>query len=767
MLTFNTKDEQAAVSRRGFLQTLAAGSLMFAVKLTGAGEIIKVSSPDSIDDLGFSPDLFLAILPDGMVKIVAHRSEMGTGIRTALPMVVADELGADWNDVEIAQGIGSEEYGSQNTDGSRSIRRFYKRMQVAGATARTMLEDAAASRWGVRPSSVKTNNSKIVNTATGDEIGFGDLVEEARELKAPVEDSLKFKPRSEYKIVGTNVPLTDLEDIVTGHAPFGIDARKEGQLFAMIARSPVHGGSPKSYDADAAKAVNGVVDVIEIPGFEPPHAFQAVGGIAVLATSTWAAKKGRDALNVKWEAGANASFNSDEFETKLVEASQKDGKVWRSVGDTKKALSEADDANKYAADYYVPMLAHASMEPPCALAEVTKDDDGNVIACEAWAPVQNPQAGQAAVSATLGIEPDDVTINVTLLGGGFGRKSKPDFICEAAILARETDKPVHVTWTREDDLHHDYFHAPAAVHMEAAVDDNGMPTAVLARSAFPSITSTFAPGSKTPASWELGLGLSDLPYDVPNLQVQSGESDAHVRIGWLRSVTHIFHAFAAGSFPDELAHRAGKDPMEYNLALLGKARELDLEGVDYPNHREPLSKYPFDVGRLINVTEKVGEMANWGREMPKGRGLGLAYHRSFLSYCANIIEVDVAEDGTVTIPHAWVVIDAGMVVHPDRVVAQMEGAAAFSASLALTGEITATNGVIDQDNFHQYRLARITDGPTKVDVHIVESNELPAGVGEVGVPPFTPALTNAIFAATGKRIHRLPISKHNLAWDAS
>lgn len=749
-----------SLSRRNFLAGLTAGSLVLAASARGGA--LRHLAPTADEPL--EPDLFVAIDPDGSVSILAHRSEMGTGIRTALPLVVADELGANWDRVTIRQAIGDERLGSQNTDGSRSVRRFFDRMRIAGATARTLLERAAAQTWGVDASECEAKDHEVWHAQSGRALGFGELVATARTLAVPSEDELAFHDRDEWRYIGQDVPITDSHDLVTGRATFGLDAHLDDQLFAVIERSPVLGGRVESFDAADAKAIPGVVDVIEVRPFEPPHGFQALGGVAVLATNTWAALKGKYALDIEWTESEHAGYDSEAFRDELLKAAREPGKVWRAEGDASAQLAAASEEDVHAADYYLPHLAHASMEPPTALARVTKDAGGKVTAVEVWAPTQNPQAAQQQLAATFGIEPVDATVHVTLLGGGFGRKSKPDFIVEAALLADATDRPVKVLWTREDDIRHDYYHTVAAVHVEAAVGDDGLPTAWLQRSAFPPIFSTFVPGAREASPLEMGLGFTDLPYAVPHLTVESGEADAHVRIGWLRSVAHVYHAFAVCSFPDELAHRAGRDPYEYLMELLGQPRLVELDGVEYPNHDEPLERYPIDVGRLRHVTQRVAELAGWGRELPAGRALGIACHRSFLSYCANVVEVEVTPDGQLSIPKVWVVIDAGTVVIPDRVRAQMEGAAVFGASLALKGEITAKKGVIQQSNFADYEVARIDDAPREIEVEIVASQELPAGVGEVGVPPFAPALCNAIFAATGHRIRELPLSKHDLSW---
>lgn len=752
------------LTRRSFLGSLAVGSLVLGCQSTGTMGVKKASADDSD---GFSPDLFLSIAPDGQVTIITHRSEMGTGIRTALPTVIADELGADWQRVTLEQAIGDARYGDQNTDGSRSVRQFYERMRVAGATARTMLEQAAAKRWGVPATECSTANHAVAHKKSGRKLDFKDVVADAAKLDVPDKDSLRMKPSSEYRYVGKSTPMVDLDGVVTGKAVFGLDFRREGMLFSVIARPPVFGAPVKSYDADAAKAVKGVVDVVEIAQFEPPYMFKAMGGVAVLADSTRAAILGRRALNVQWGASPNSSYNSKDYEKALVESSHRPGEVYRNVGDVDAAFNAGGAGQEVIeADYYVPHHSHAPMEPPCAVAEVHGDR------CEVWAPVQNPQAAQDCVSAALGIDKNNVICNVTLLGGGFGRKSKPDFCAEAAILAKKLKRPIQVTWTREDDIQHDYYHTVTNNYMKALVDKGGKPSAWLQRSAFPSLFRTFDPNQKNGSDLEMGLGFTDMPYDVPNIRVESGHGEPHFRVGWFRSVNHIPHAMALCSFPDEIAHKVGKDPLDYVLELIGGDREIDLVNLDagehvYPNHKEPLDVYPFDTARLRMVTERVAKNANWrakSGKLPRGRGVGIACHRCFLSYVAHVVEVEVSKNGDITIPQVHVVVDAGKIIQHDFCVNQMEGGAVMAASLAMYGEITATDGVIDQSNFDTFKVTRINEAPRKISVDIVKSDTPPAGIGEVGVPTFAPALCNAIFAATGKRVRRLPLSKQDLSW---
>ena len=743
------------LSRRAFIRNLliGGGGLVLGMRL-GAGNLWA----DGVVQGGehFSPNLFLSIDPEGVVTIVAHRSEMGTGIRTSLPMVVADELEADWNRVHIEQAIGDERLGSQNTDGSRSIRRFYSVMRKAGASARQMLETAAAQEWDVSPSECQAQFHRIVHLPTGRSYEFGELVSRAAGLPVPSDDQLTYKKPSQRRYVGKDLPIADLSAITTGKARFGLDVRFPKMKIAVVERCPVLGGTVKSYEPGPVMRVKGVEAVLEIEPYTPPHAFQALGGVAVVARDTWSALKGREALKVDWDYGPNSVYTSDQYRRSLANTVSQPCRVVRDRGDVDRALRGAERVVE--AEYYLPHLAHAPMEPPCAVARVSGRS------CEVWAPTQNPQSAQIEVAKALGLPKENVTVHVTLLGGGFGRKSKADFIVEAALLSREVAAPVQVLWTREDDIRHGYYHAPAALYLKAGLNRGNRPDAWLQRSVFPSISSTFNTEARSASNGELGLGFTDVPYAVPNLRCENGEAQAHVRIGWYRSVCNIFHAFAISSFADELAVAAGRDPLEYLLELIGEPRHVDpnSEGAEYSNYGEPLSDYPIDTGRLRRVIEMAAEKANWGRALPRGRGLGIAAHRSFLAYVANVVEVEVTPSGAVQIPRVDVAVDGGLIVHPDRVRAQMEGAAVFGASLALFGQITARDGRITQSNYHDYPVARMNDAPRDIRVHLVESEELPAGIGEPGVPPFAPALCSAIFAATGKRIRSLPINQHDL-----
>lgn len=750
-----------SVTRRDFLATSAAvGSLVLMGNVSDG--VLQTAETEVLGD--FQPDFFVGILEDGTVNILVHRSEMGTGIRTALPRIVADELEADWGRVVITQAPGDKRLGDQNTDGSNSIRFFFDRMRDAGSTARTMLERAAAKKWEVDASECYAENHRVKHKKSERSFGFGQLVEEAAKLDVPKPDELTLKSRDQWKYIGKSVPMTDLDDILTGKAVYGIDARMENQVFAVVARPPVVGGKVKSFDATKAKAVPGVTDIVEIPKFEGAPVFQPLGGIAVCADSTYNAIKGREALEIEWDLGPNVSYNSEVYNKQLKATINKPGVLAREVGDAGSLLGKSKKVIK--ADYSAPHLAHASMEPTCAVADVNTDSSGKVTSCHVLSATQNPQAVQQAVGPAMGIDPSEVLANVTLLGSGFGRKSKPDYCVEAAMLSRKLGRPVHVTWTREDDVQHDYYHTTAAMHLEASLDSKGIPEAWLQRVAYPSIGSTFDAATKAPVGFELEMGSTDLPFQIPNVRVESGEAKSHTRIGWLRSVCHIPQNFAVSSFADELAHEAGRDPLEYLLALLGEDRQIDLKAAGLGNRGASAEDYPYDIGRLKNVTRRAAQMSEWDKKqnLPKGRGVGIACVRSFLGYTGHVVEVEVTKEGTVKIPNVWVSLDSGTIVSPNRVRAQLEGAANMGATQALYGEITFTNGVADQSNYDTYQMTTLIDAPRNIHMDVVESEAAPSGVGETGVPSFAPALCNAIFAATGKRVRDLPILKHDLSW---
>lgn len=524
--------------------------------------------------------------------------------------------------------------------------------------------------------------------------------------------------------------------------------------FVVIARPPVLAAKLVKFDASKAKQIKGVIDVIALDNLEEPPLFKPLGGVAVIATNTWAAMQGRDALAIEWDNSGHQVYNSDSYKKMLAESCDKPAAVLRKKGDVEKALANAD--NVFSADYYVPELIHAPMEPPAAAAHY---HDGGV---DIWACTQTPQSAQNNVAGFLKVEPEKVNVNVTLLGGGFGRKSKPDFIVEAALMSKLRGKPVKVLWSREDEIQNGYYHAVSYQKLKAAINNDNSIAAWQHNVALPTISSTFAKGADV-IGGEANLGLIDMPYEIANVQCAAGKAIAHTRIGWLRSVTNVNQAFAICSFADELAHQANEDPKEYLLKLIGSDRHIDLaaENAKYGNYGESSDKFPIDTARLKNVVNRAASMANWSQKRAEGKALGIAVHRSFVSYVACVAEVSKSDSGKIKVDNIWMSVDCGTAVNPERIHAQMEGAAVFGISIAFYGEITAKDGVIEQSNFHDYPLVRIADSPS-THVDIVESDAPPGGVGEPGVPPVAPAITNAIFALTGKRYRELPLSKQGI-----
>ncbi len=744
------------ISRREFLKRTgqASGGLVLALSFTaGCGR--PGPEPASKGAASVAPNVYVNVRNDGIVEIICHRSEMGQGIRTCLPQIIADEMDADWDRIELIQALGDAKYGDQNTDGSTSIRNQFDLLRNAGATAREMLIAAAAAEWGVPAAECRAREHAVHHEGSGNSAGFGDLVDAAAELEAPTE--APFKSRDDYRYIGRSMDTIDGFAFTTGQAVYGIDTVLPDMLYASIERCPASGGTVVSFDDTEARAVPGVVDVIKLPDPTSPVLFNLLGGVAVLATNTWAAQKGREALQIEWDRGANGAHESQAYRKTLLKSATSGGKPVLTRGDVDAAFKAADRVHE--AVYYAPYLSQAPMEPPAAVARITEDGG-----CEAWACTQNPQAAQDTLAATLGIDKEKVKVHVTLLGGGFGRKSKPDFIAEAAWLAKQTGRPVKVTWTREDDIRHGYFHSVSAQFLKAGLDADGSATGLLHRSCFPSIMSTFDPTATGPGGFELDLGLLDNPYDIANLQIETADAKAHLRMGWLRSVCNVFHAFALCGFVDELAYVAGQDPRDHLLKLLGKPRQVDPadDGAKYSNYGHPLEKHPIDTGRIAAVVEKVTDMAGWGRALPDGHGLGLAVHRSFLSTVGSVAEVSVDKNGKLVVHEIWTAIDAGTVINPDRVTSQMEGAAIFGMSIALHGEITAKDGAVVQGNYDTYPVVRMSEAPDAIHVHIMESTAVPGGVGEPGVPPVAPAIVNAYFAATGKRIRELPLRNAGL-----
>ncbi|ASJ70906.1 xanthine dehydrogenase family protein molybdopterin-binding subunit [Granulosicoccus antarcticus] len=757
-------------SRRDFLKTLGiSGGLVVGLQLLPAGSALAMKPyPTGAEAMPHKtvsdPLIFVAIDSDGTVTLVAHRSEMGTGTRTSLPMAIADEMEANFDHVRIVQAEGDEpKYGNQDTDGSRSLRHFIQPAREIGASVRLMLEAAAAEKWNVPLAQVRARDHAVrlldgkgeSAQESGQRLGYGELAEAAMANPVPAFSELKFKSEDQFRYIGRGeVPIYDLHDITTGKAIYGADIILEGMKFAVVARPPVVGGTVKSFDSTEAMKVAGVSHIIEIAGSLPPAKFAPLGGIAIVADSTWAAIKGREKLVIEWDSGPHGNFNTSEYEAQMRATAAKPGTVVRSQGDPEATFTNA--AKVVTADYYQPHMVHAQMEPVVAVASLS---EGKM---EIWAPVQSPYGARQDVAKTLGMSEDDVRVNVTLLGGGFGRKSKCDYVIEAALVSKEVGVPIKLQWTREDDIRHGFNATTSVERLEAAVDENNKVVGWRHRSVSPTIFSLFAPDPGIASGVEMGMGLVDTPFDIPNMSIETGEAKAHTRIGWFRSVSNVPHAFAAQSFVAELAHSLGRDPKEMLLELIGPGRKIDPEAANMPkdlwNYGEPYSEFPNDTARLRNVIELAAEKANWGQSLSKGEGLGIAAHRSFVSYVATVVKVRIDENGNIKIPEVYTAIDCGYCINPERVHSQIEGAAVMGTTLAFYSGLHYENGAVKESNFHDYPVARVTSYPERVMTHIVDHpfSVHATGVGEPGIPPFAPALANAIFAASGKRLRDLP-----------
>jgi len=756
----NTPGISAGITRRAAVSALGlSGGLILSAPLLARGlsTSAALQGKSEAEAASLSPSVYLQITEDGTVHVFIHRVEMGQGSRTGLPMIIAEELDADWDRMNFIQGNGDPKYGDQNTDGSTSIRKFYDIFRTAGATARAMLEQAAANQWGIDAAQVTLKNHRLVNTATGDSADMADFVAAASRLDVPAADTLTFKAKDQRKYVGVGQKIIDMDGIITGTANFGQDVMLDGMLFAVAARPPVVGGKITGYDKAAAMAVRGVVDVIELPAStEKPFLFKPLGGVAVLATNTWAAMKGREALMATFEDGASASYDTTAFEADLWSSIDAGGRVALKRGAGADGLDMA--AKVYEADYFVPHLVHAPMEPPAATAAFAEDGTLDI-----YTHGQDPTTVQATAAPYVGLEPkpDQIRVHSQLLGGAFGRKSKPDFAAEAAILAKATGRPVKMVWTREDDVRHSFYHTISAQRVRVGLDDDGRVKSWAHSAAYPTIFETFNPAATGPGDFELSLGLTDMPWQCDDLQVEACDAPSHVRIGWLRSVANIHQVFALGSMVDEVAKGEGRNTYDLWTDLIGDDRLIDPaadmpDGVTYPNYGETLDRFPIDTARLKAVLKQVKDMSGYGRKMPAGKGMGIAVHRSFVSYVACAVEVSMTDYGTPKVDKAWMAVDCGLAVNPDRVKAQMEGAVIFGISIAMHGKVTAENGQIVQANYDGYPVARIDETPV-TEVHIMDVDAPPGGVGEPGVPPVVAAIAQAVSEASGTRIRRLPI----------
>jgi isoquinoline 1-oxidoreductase beta subunit len=709
-------------TRRDFLKTSAAatGGLVIAFNVPGAKRLAAAGIAPAT---GFAPNAFLRIADDDTVTVLLAHSEMGQGIWTALPMLIAEELDCDWTKIRVEHAPAAPEYahtafGLQATGGSTTTWSEFDRYRQAGATARVLLVQAAAERAGVPVADCRTENGTVI--AGGQRIAFGTLVDAAAALPAP--ESVPLKDPKDWTVIGTPTKRLDTPEKITGTAKFGIDARLEGMLTAVVARAPTFGGSVKTFDASAAKAVPGVRHVVQVPS-----------GVAVVADHMWAALKGREALSVEWNPGPAAGVDSAALIEEWRALVKSPGATAKESGDTAAAL--ADAATTFDAEFSFPYLAHAAMEPLNCTVRIGADG------CDVWTGTQFQGPDQQAAAAITGLRPDQVRIHTTFLGGGFGRRASPatDFVSEAVHVAKAAGAgvPVKTVWTREDDTQGGYYR-PAFVHRaRLGLGAAGMPVAwdhdmagqsILAGTFF---EAAMAETGIDPSSVE---GLADSPYlaEVPNHRVGVHTPAPGVPVLWWRSVGHTHTAFVVESLVDEAAHAAGQDPVAYRRVLLA----------NHPRH--------------LGVLNLAAEKAGWGSAPPAGRARGVAVHESFGSFVAEIAEVSV-EDGRIRVHEVTCAVDCGIAVNPETIQAQLQGGVAYGLSATLHSAVSLENGQVQESNFHDYKVLRLAEMP-EVDVHIVPSTDPPGGVGEPGTPPIAPAVANAVFALTGKRLRDLPLT---------
>jgi isoquinoline 1-oxidoreductase beta subunit len=696
-------------TRRNFIKvcSLSAGGLFLAAYVPATNIFAKPGDDPTI----FSPSAYIKIDSNGIVTVIVHRTEMGQGVQTALPMIVAEELEVNWEDIRIEQADADEKYGSQSTGGSWSIRSSFTPFRVAGATAKEMLITAAAAKWGIDTASCYAENGFVTNKKNGNKYSYGELVNDASKLSVP--QDVKLKDPKDYKIIGKRVKRLDTPPKLYGTAKFGIDILIPGMVYAAVKRSPTFQGKVKSFDDSKAKSTYGVTDCVQIKT-----------GVAVIADSTWNSFKGKELLDVEWDSGPYSNVSSETIRNSFVEQINKEGTTVELKGEPDNIKN--DELTKIEAVYELPFLVHAPMEPVNCVASVKNGK------AELWAPTQNPQALQRAVSALLGVENKDVTVHVTLVGGGFGRKLNADFGVEAADISNTIGKPVKLTWTREDDMKHGFFR-PASMHkLSGAVDKNGNPVLFTHHIVGPSIRAQVSNKlPEVPRDYDMADGSLNLEYKIPNWKVSATNVSTPVPLWYWRAVYNSQNPFVVECFIDELAFAAKKDPIDFRLEMM-------------PEN-----------SRLAKVLKLVREKSDWDKKLPEGRGRGVAISACYGSFSAHVAEVTVTNN-RLKIDRFISGIDCGIVINPDGVESQTEGAIAFAISAALKGEIFIQNGGIANSNFDDYPILEYSEMPI-VETHIVR-NDLPVGgIGEVGIAASTPALVNAIFNATGKRIRKLPI----------
>jgi CO/xanthine dehydrogenase Mo-binding subunit len=734
----------SVLDRRSFLKTSAAGSaaLLLGFHLPASAHF------DSAEEQEKKPanplNAWVRITPDNRVTLILGKSEMGQGVMTALPMILAEELSVDWKNVKIEQADTNPAVYDLGTGGSGSIAGSWKPLRQAGAAARVMLVAAAAQRWNVNPNTCVAQDGGVLHGARKNFLTYGELAADAAKLPVPDFHTVPLKNSDDFTLVGHDRRRVENNLKTTGAAKFGIDSRVPGMLYAVIARCPVFGGQAVKFDATNAKAIAGVRDVFMIEPV-PEGAFTA-GGVVVLADNSWAAIQGRKALNVTWNEGPHATESSAALRKEFLANVAKPGKRYRDDGNVDTALAAA--SKKIDAVYELPFAPHACMEPMNCTVHIRPDG------AEAWVPTQAPQWAQEVIAGVAKLPKESVVVHTTLMGGGFGRRYQADFAVEAAQVAKASGQPVMVLWTREDDMQHDFYRPASYHHFQGAVDAKGSLAAWKHFQTSTSIDAMWNPKDGASGEKSEFATAAFIPYETPNFRVEYMLAKSGVPRAWWRSVEHSSSGFVVESFVDELATAAGVDPLEFRLRLIGDDRKI-------PDFTNPKEGKPLDTARQKGVLKLVAEKADWGKPLPAGVARGIASYYSFETYTAAVAEVSI-KDGNIHVNRLVYAVDCGRPINPDGIRAQIEGAAIYGISAALHDAITIKNGRVEQSNFDDYPLPRIAEAP-KTEIHIVMSKEEPTGIGEPGLPVVTPAICNAVFALTGKRMRRLPIRSEDLA----
>lgn len=686
------------LGRRGFLQS-AAGGLLVGFHLSRGAKPARAAAADT------KLNAWVHVGSDNTVTLFIHKAEMGQGTVTSLSMLLAEELECDWNKIHTEFPGIDRAYGNQGVVGSQSIRSSYNSLRQAGAAAREMLLQAAAQKWGVDRSQLRAENSTVVNEATSDTATYGELADAAGKLKPP--SGVTLKDPTQFKLIGKPRKRLDTPAKVNGSATFGIDVRVPNMLYAVVTRCPVFGGKVAGFDATRAKAMPGVKQVVQISS-----------GIAVVADNTWNAMQARDALTIQWDEGAHGNVNSADIRKEWMALAEQPGAVGRQDGDAPAALAAA--AKRIEAVYECPYLAHAPMEPLNSVADVRADS------CEVWASTQGQSTAHQDAIRITGFPPEKVKIHSEYMGGGFGRRARSDYIGDSVEVSKAIGAPVKVTWTREDDTQQDAYRPASYTRFFGGLDANGMPVALHSRVVCPPF------GGVRNGIARTGIeGIVDTPYEIPNFLVDYHAADPGIPVSYWRSVGYSQNTFFAESFIDELAAAAGQDAYEFRRKLLTKTP------------------------RALAVLELAAQKAGWGRSLPKGQGRGIALVNNIGSFTAQVAEVSV-EGAKLRVRRVVCAVDCGEAVNPAGIEQQIQSGIVYGLSAALKGEITIDRGRVQQTNFHQYDVLRIDEMPV-VEVHIVASHAAPGGIGEASVPPIAAAVGNAIFAATGKRVRRLPM----------